>query len=70
MVLKLFFPPPYLKDNARLFIVANDKKGLFPKIATLSDYKITNRDLRPVTKKASRERLVYSETIFEFQPDN
>ncbi|MEE9378390.1 MAG: DNA methyltransferase [Candidatus Lokiarchaeia archaeon] len=60
----------YLKPNAKLFIVANDKWGLYPEIAELSGYKIVNRDERPVTKKASRERSFYSETIFHFEPNN
>ena len=59
---------PILKPEARIFIVANDKKKLYPDIATMSNYEIVNVDERPVTKKASRERSVYSETIFEFRP--
>ncbi len=59
----------FLKDNANLFIVANDKWDLYPKIAELSGYKIINREERPVTKKASRERSFYSESIFNFTPN-
>lgn len=58
----------FLKSNANVFIVANDKWDLYPEIAELSGYKIVNRDERPVTKKASRERNFYSETIFHFIP--
>ena len=58
----------FLKDKAKVFVVANDKWNLYPDIADLSGYKIINRDERPVTKKASRERSFYSETIFHFKP--
>ena len=59
----------YLKDEARVFIVANDKYDLYPKIAELSGFKIIAEDKRPVTWKASRERSVYNESIFHFQLD-
>ena len=58
----------YLKKDAKVFIVANDKWNLYPDIADLSGFEIINRDERPVTKKASRERSVYSESIFLFSP--
>ncbi len=58
----------FLKENAKVFIVANDKNDLYPEIAELSGYKIIDRDERPVTKKASRERAVYTESIFHFKP--
>ncbi len=58
----------FLKEGAKVFVVANDKWELYPKIAELSGYEIINRDERPVTKKASRERSFYSESIFHFTP--
>ena len=58
----------FLKKDAKVFIVANDKWNLYPEIAELAGYEIINRDERPVTKKASRERSVYSESIFHFSP--
>jgi len=58
----------FLKDDAIAFIVANDKWNLYPEIADLAGYKIIDCDERPVTKKASRERSFYSETIFHFKP--
>lgn len=57
----------FLKDEAKVFIVANDKYGLYPKIAELSGFEIVNEDQRPVTQKASRERAFYNETIFHFK---
>ena len=57
----------YLKENAIIFIVANDKYGLYPQIAELSGFEIITEDQRPVTQKASRERAVYNETIFHFK---
>lgn len=58
----------FLKDDAVAFIVANDKWNLYPEIARLAGYEIIDRDERPVTKKASRERSFYSESIFHFKP--
>ncbi len=57
----------FLKPTAKAFIVANDKFDLYPEIAEKSDFTIINRDERPVTKKASRERSFYSESIFELR---
>jgi len=58
----------FLKEDARVFIIANDKDDLYPEIAVLSGYKIIARDERPVTKKASRERAFYTESIFHLIP--
>ena len=58
----------FLKEDAVAFIVANDKWNLYPEIACLAGYEIIDRDERPVTKKASRERSFYSESIFHFKP--
>ncbi|MHA1252802.1 MAG: DNA methyltransferase [Promethearchaeota archaeon] len=58
----------FLKENAKVFVVANDKWNLYPKIAKLAGYEIIHRDERPVTRKASRERTFYSESIFYFKP--
>ena len=58
----------FLKTDANVFIVANDKWNLYPDIAELSGYEIIDRDERPVTRKASRDRRAYSESIFHFLP--
>lgn len=59
----------YLKDHSKVFFVANDKHNLYPEIIEKSGYTLLHEDIRPVTRKASRERAVYSESIFEFTPD-
>jgi len=56
-----------LEKDARIFVVANDKYGLYPEIAEMSGYLIHRRFERPVIKKASRERTPYYETIFELR---
>ncbi len=59
----------YLKNDASVFFVANDKYKLYPEIIRKSGYTLQHQDIRPVTRKASRERAIYSESIFELTPD-
>ena len=56
---------PFLSENSIVFIVANDKNKIYPEIAEKSGFKIAKKFDRPVTKKASRERNPYSESIFQ-----
>lgn len=55
----------FLTKNAKIFIVANDKRNLYPKIAELSGFNIINVDKRPVTNRASG-KSEYFESIFQF----
>ncbi len=57
----------YLQDNYDLFIVANDKFNLYPKIAELANMKIVNRFKRPVLNRVEKDRAAYSEIIFHIK---
>lgn len=57
----------YMKDNYNIFIVANDKYDLYPKIAELSGMKIVNRFKRPVLNRVEKDKSAYSETIFHLK---
>lgn len=55
----------YLDDNARIFIVANDRLNLYPKIIDDSGLKLINVRERPVEARTEKDRAPYSEKIFE-----
>ena len=55
---------PALKDDARIFIVANDHFKLYPEIARLSGMKIVEEFYRAVTKRTEQGDDPYQETIF------
>lgn len=57
----------YLADNADIFLVANDKYNLYPKIAEKSGMKIVNQYKRPVLNRTERDRNPYAEIIFHFK---
>jgi hypothetical protein len=57
----------FLKKDAHIFIVANDKYNLYKEIAELSGLEIKKRFQRPVLNRTSRDRNPYSETIFYMQ---
>jgi DNA methylase len=57
----------YLKDNYDVFLVANDKYGLYPKIAKLAGMKIANQYKRPVLNRVEKDRNAYSEIIFHLK---
>lgn len=57
----------YLPNNANIFLVANDKYGLYPRIAQLSGMKIINQYKRPVLNRTEKDKGAYSETIFHFK---
>ncbi len=54
----------YLKNNYKVFLVANDKYNLYPKIAELSGMYIANRYERPVTNRTEKDKNKYNESIF------
>lgn len=54
----------YLKKDAKIFIVANDKFNLYPEIAERSGMKIINEIHRAVTKRTEQGNNPYQETIF------
>jgi len=57
----------YLSDNFNVFLVANDKYNLYPKIAEKSGMKIVNQFKRPVLNRTERDKSPYSEIIFHFK---
>ncbi len=58
---------PFLKKDYNIFLVANDKYGLYPKIAELSNMNIVNEYKRPVLNRVEKDRSVYSESIFHMK---
>ncbi len=57
----------YLKDDYDVFLVANDKYGLYPKIAKMTGMKIVNQYKRPVLNRVEKDRNVYAEIIFHLK---
>lgn len=60
----LFNVKKYLKENSHIFIVANDSKNLYPKIAKASGLEIVKVYRRPVLDRTERDKQPYSESIF------
>ncbi len=58
---------PYLQADFDIFLVANDKYGLYPHIAEQANMKIVNCYNRPVLNRVEKGRSAYSETIFHLQ---
>lgn len=54
----------YLTDDSNIFLVANDKFGLYPRIAKNSGLKIINEFRRPVLNRTEKDKYAYSEVIF------
>ncbi|MCX6812181.1 MAG: DNA methyltransferase [Candidatus Berkelbacteria bacterium] len=57
----------FLKKNANVFLVANDKFNLYPQIAARSGFKIVNQFKRPVLNRTERDKSPYSEIIFHLK---
>jgi len=58
----------YLQDDYDVFLVANDKYNLYPKIAELAEMKIVNEFKRPVLCRVEKDRETpYSESIFHLK---
>ncbi len=57
----------YLKKDYNVFLVANDKYGLYPKIAEMAGMKIVNQYKRPVLNRVEKDRNAYSEIIFHLK---
>jgi DNA methylase len=57
----------YLKKDFDVFLVANDKYGLYPKIAELAGMKIVNKYKRPVLNRVEKDRSAYAEIIFHLK---
>ena len=57
----------FIKDDGDLFIVANDKYQLYPKIAERSGLQIVEQFKRPVLNRTERDRQPYAEIIFHMK---
>lgn len=57
----------YLAHDYNIFLVANDKYGLYPKIAERADMKIINEFKRPVLNRTEKNKMPYSEIIFHIK---
>lgn len=59
---KKYFAPDY-----NVFLVANDKYGMYPIIAEKAEMIIINQFNRPVLNRTERDKGAYSETIFHLK---
>lgn len=57
----------YLAADFEVFLVANDKYNLYPKIADNSGMQIVNQFRRPVLNRTERDKSPYSEIIFHLK---
>ena len=57
----------FLKQDSDVFLVANDKYGLYPQITELSNMKIVNEYKRPVLNRVEKDRSAYAEIIFHLK---
>lgn len=57
----------FLKQDYDVFLVANDKYGLYPSIAEMAGMKIVNQYKRPVLNRVEKDRTAYSEIIFHLK---
>lgn len=57
----------YLAEDYEVFIVANDKYGLYDDIASKSGMQIVDKYRRPVLNRTEKDKNAYSETIFRMK---
>jgi len=57
----------YLKDNALIFVVANDKFNLYPEIGKQCGFELIDFFNRPVLMRTERDSNKYFESIFYFR---
>jgi len=55
----------FLADDYDVFLVANDKNNLYPKIAELAGLQIVNQHKRPVLNRTEKDKTAYSEIKFK-----
>ncbi|HIK02799.1 TPA: hypothetical protein H1012_03075 [archaeon] len=54
----------YLKENAKVFIVVNDKNNMYPEIAQESGFVIKDIFHRPVLNRTERDNYKFTESIY------
>lgn len=57
----------YLVEDFDIFLVANDKYGLYPKIAEKADMQIVSEFKRPVLCRTEKNKTPYAEKIFHLK---
>lgn len=57
----------FLVEDYDIFLVANDKNNLYPKIAEKAGMKIVNQFKRPVLNRTEKDKNAYSEIIFHLK---
>jgi hypothetical protein len=57
----------FLTDDYDVFLVANDKFGMYPIIARNAGMQIVNRYNRPVLNRSEKDKTAYSESIFHLK---
>ena len=57
----------FLKKDYNVFLVANDRYNLYPRIAELAGMKIVNQYKRPVLNRVEKDRSAYAEIIFHLK---
>lgn len=57
----------FLVSDFDIFLVANDKYNLYPRIAENADMQIVNQYKRPVLNRTEKDKQAYSETIFHLK---
>jgi hypothetical protein len=58
----------FLQSEYDVFLVANDKYHLYPRIAEIANMKIVNQFKRPVLNRVEKDRnTTFSETIFHLK---
>ena len=60
----------FLQKDYVVFLVANDKFSLYPKIADLAGMKIIKKYDRPVLNRSEKDSKTYSESIFCLKEKN
>ena len=59
---------PHLKQNAKVFIVANESASLYPDIIEAAGLRLVDTFHRPVPMRTERDTTTYFESIFWAQP--
>ncbi|MBU0458589.1 site-specific DNA-methyltransferase [Patescibacteria group bacterium] len=57
----------YLADDFSIFLVANDKWGMYPEIANKAKLEIVDQFKRPVLNRTEKDKGAYSEIIFHLK---
>lgn len=57
----------YLADDYDVFLVSNDKYGLYPTIAERAGMRIVNQYKRPVLNRTEKDKGAYAEIIFHLK---